>query len=132
MPTSRRSSSPDVTALLGTLTPEVRAVALAVRRLVRAVLPRVQEIPDRGARVIGYGYGAGYRDMVATIILSRGGVKLGLVRGAELPDPHRLLEGKGKVHRYIAFTEVEPVNRPGVKALLKTTYAAWKERRVRG
>ena len=107
-------------------------MALAVRRLVRAVLPRVQEIPDTGARVIGYGYGPGYRDMVATIILSRGGVKLGLVRGAELPDPRRLLQGKGKVHRYIAFTNMEQVNRPGVKALLRTTYAAWKERRVLG
>jgi len=103
-----------------------------VRRLVRSVLPRVQEIPDKGARVIGYGYGTGYRDMVATIILSRGGVKLGLVRGAELADPHRLLEGKGKVHRYIAFTNLEQVNRPGVKALLEKTHAAWKERSTSG
>jgi len=99
---------------------------------VRSVLPRVKEIPDTGARVIGYGYGTGYRDMVATIILSKSGVKLGLVRGAELPDPHQLLEGKGKVHRYIAFTSPAQVNRPGVKALIKTTYAAWKERKALG
>lgn len=43
--------------------------------------------------------------MVATLILSRGGVKLGLARGSELPDPKHLLAGSGKVHRHIAFTE---------------------------
>ncbi len=125
---SPTSSPAEVRALLDTLTPEVRALALEVRRLERAVLPRVQEIPDTSARVIGYGYGSGYRDIVATIILSRSGVKLGLVHGAELPDPRRLLEGKGKVHRYIAFTSAHGVGRPGVKSLLKATYAAWKER----
>ncbi|HEY6926798.1 MAG TPA: DUF1801 domain-containing protein [Steroidobacteraceae bacterium] len=120
----------NVQELLATLEPEVRSLALAVRKLVRAVLPRVQEITDAGTRVIGYGYGPGYRDMVATILLSRAGVKLGLVRGAELPDPRHLLEGRGKVHRHIAFTELQQVSRPGVKALLKAAYAAWLERRA--
>ena len=115
--------------LFATLTPQVRSVALAVRKLVRATLPRVLEVVDSGTRVVGYGYGTGYRDMVATIILSRAGVKLGLVRGAELPDPRHLLEGTGKVHRYIAFTDVQQVHRAGVKGLLKAAYGAWLERR---
>ena len=96
----------EVEELLAGLTPEVRALTLSVRKLVRSVLPRCQEIPDKGARVIGYGYGPGYRDMIATLILSRGGVKLGLARGSELPDPKQLLAGSGKVHRHIAFTEL--------------------------
>jgi hypothetical protein len=68
--------------------------------------------------------------MVATLILSRRGVKLGLVCGSELPDPKHLLAGAGKVHRHIAFAELDQVGRPGVKALLQAAYAAWKERRV--
>jgi len=131
MPPSQ-SAPANVPELLATLEPEVRALALEVRKLVRAVLPRVQEITDAGTRVIGYGYGPGYRDMVATILLSRRGVKLGLVRGAELPDPRHLLEGRGKVHRYIAFTEVKQVSRSGVKGLLKAAYVAWLERRAVG
>ena len=130
-----RSSKPapvTVQQLLATLEPEVRALALEVRKLVRAVLPRVQEVTDAGTQVIGYGYGPGYRDMVATILLSRGGVKLGLVRGAELSDPRHLLEGRGKVHRYIAFTELKQVSRPGVKSLLKAAYAARLARRAVG
>jgi hypothetical protein len=31
-------------------------------------------------------------------------VKIGLVRGNELDDPHGLLEGRGKVHRHLAVT----------------------------
>jgi len=128
----RKASPTEVKELLAELTPEVRAVALSVRKLVRTALPRCQEIPDKGARVIGYGYGPGYRDMVAALILSRGGVKLGLVRGSELSDPKHLLAGSGKVHRHIAFTDLDQVGRPGVKVLLKAAYAAWKERRVVG
>jgi hypothetical protein len=123
---------PEVRELLAELSPEVRALALSVRKLVHGVLPRCQEIPDRAARVIGYGYGAAYRDTVAVLILSRGGVKLGLVRGSELPDPKHLLAGAGKVHRHIAFTELDQVGRPAVKVLLKAAYAAWKERTVVG
>jgi Domain of unknown function (DU1801) len=107
-------------------------LALSVRKLVRSVLPRCQEIPDRAARVIGYGYGSAYRDTVVVLILSRGGVKLGLVRGSQLRDPKHLLAGAGKVHRHIAFTQLEQVGRPAVKDLLKAAYAAWKERRVVG
>ncbi len=128
----RKSSPTEVKELLAALSPEVRALALSVRKLVRSVLPRCQEIPDRAARVIGYGYGSAYRDTVVVLILSRGGVKLGLVRGSELPDPKHLLAGAGKVHRHIAFTQLDQVGRPAVKDLLKAAYAAWKERRVVG
>ena len=125
----RRPSPTEAKKLLAGLTPEVRVLALAVRELVRTVLPRCQEIPDKAARVIGYGYGPAYHDMVAVIILSRAGVKLGLVRGSELPDPKHLLAGNGRVHRHIAFTDLDQVSQPGVKALVKAAYAAWKERR---
>lgn len=107
-------------------------MALSVRKLVRTVLPRCLEIPDKAARVIGYGYGPGYRDMVAVLILSRGGVKLGLVRGSDLPDPKHLLAGSGRVHRHIAFTALDQVSQPGVRALVRAAYTAWKERKVVG
>lgn len=119
---------PDVATLLEPLRPDVRALADRVRKLVLATLPRVTEIADRTARVIGYGYGPGYRDMVASIILSKQGVKLGLAEGARLPDPDGLLAGSDKVHRHIAFTEPRQVSQPAVKALLRAALAAWKAR----
>ena len=132
MPVERNQVPAEVAELLATLATDIRALALRVRKLVLATLPGTTEIADSKARVIGYGYGAGYRDLVATLILSRKGVKLGLVGGAGLPDPDRLLAGSGKVHRYIAFTELSQVGRPPVKALLRAALQAWRWREAGG
>lgn len=115
-------------ALLSAFPPEVRAVARAARKMIRTLLPRVDETVDASAPVVGYGYGPGYRGTVCTLILSKTGVKLGLVRGAELADPRELLEGSGKVHRYIQLQTASDLRTPGVSQLVKATYAAWQER----
>jgi len=125
---SRKSPPPGVARLFESLDPKVRALAEKARTLVLATLPGAIELPDPKARVIGYGYGPGYKDMVATLILSKQGVKLGLVGGATLPDPEHLLEGSGKVHRYVAFAEPRQIDRPAVKTLLGRALAAWKAR----
>ena len=66
--------------------------------------------------------------MVFTLILSKTGVKLGLVRGAELSDPNGLLEGSGKVHRYIQLRTEWDLDRAAVKQLVKAAHTAWKQR----
>jgi hypothetical protein len=68
------------------------------------------------------------RGMVCTLILSKSGVKLGLVRGVELADPKGLLEGSGKVHKYVQLRKASDLNRPGVKGLVKAAHAAWQQR----
>jgi hypothetical protein len=123
---------PDVARLLKTIPPDVAVLVARVRRLLLATLPKAIETPDQQARVIGYGYGPKYRDTVAVIILSKKGVKLGLVEGAHLSDPDELLAGKGKTHRHIAFTDESEVERPAVKALLRAALAAWKGRAADG
>jgi hypothetical protein len=45
--------------------------------------------------------------MVCTLILSKSGVKLGLVGGAALSDPYGLLAGTGKVHRHVQLRAPE-------------------------
>ena len=113
-------------------TASMHVLVARVRRLLLTTLPKVIETPDPQARVIGYGYGPKYRDTVAVIILSKKGVKLGLVEGAHLPDPDGLLAGEGKTHRHIAFTDESEVGRPAVKALLRAALAAWKVRAAGG
>jgi len=66
--------------------------------------------------------------MVCTLIISKAGVKIGLVRGSELDDPHGLLEGRGKVHRHLAVTCPADLRSPGVSALITASHAAWKRR----
>jgi hypothetical protein len=118
----------DVDELLGVYPSEVRDIARAARALIIHAVPNATEMVDRPGRLIGYGYGPGYKDAICTLILSKGGVKLGIVRGSELPDPAGLLAGTGKVHRHVPLRDLCDVNKPGVKALLKAGVAAWKAR----
>jgi hypothetical protein len=108
----------------------VQVLAAAAARLIRRLVPRVEEHADPVAAIVAYGFGPGYTGMICTLILSRSGVKLGLVRGSELADPHRLLEGRGKVHRYIPLTAIDDLQRPGVSDLIAAGYAAWRARQA--
>jgi hypothetical protein len=115
-------------ALLQSYPAEVRTLARAARRWVRLSVPDLDETVDAKARLLGYGYGSGYRGMVCTLILSKGGVKLGLFRGAELPDPKGLLEGSGKVHRHVPLVDAADLRRPGLKRLLRAAARAARAR----
>jgi len=114
--------------LLGEYPPEVRDLAVSARRFILATLPKAEESFDESGAVVGYGYGPGYKGLICTLLLSKSGVKLGLVNGAELPDPDGLLEGKGKVHRYIQLRAPSDVRKPGIARLLRAARAAWQER----
>src|SRR5436190_12694227 len=107
---------------------KVQDLALRLRTIVRSVVPDACETLDRSARIVGYGFGPRYADTICVIIPSQKGVKLGIVRGTELPDPKGLLEGSGKVHRHIVFAERSDLQQPGVKALLASALAAWRKR----
>jgi hypothetical protein len=106
----------------------VRNLALKARELVLQTVPNAIEMIDRSARVIGYGYGSGYKDMICSLVMSKTGVKVGIARGTELPDPHHLLQGAGKVHRHVHLKTVADLKHPGLKQLLEAALAAWKQR----
>ena len=105
--------------LLARYPEHIRELAEHARRFVRRVLPDINEGVDGSAPLFGYSHGPGYRGAVATLILSQTGVKLGLVGGAQMPDPRGLLAGTGKVHRYVQLRSVKDLERPGISALLK-------------
>ena len=108
--------------------PDVQALADKARRLLLKLLPGAEESVDPTAAVLSYGYGPGYRGMVCTLLLSKSGVKIGIVNGAELADPNGLLEGTGKKHKYIQLKTASDLNRSGVKQLMETAHAAWRQR----
>ena len=122
------SSSSPVDKLIARYPPGVQALAKTARQLIKRQLPRVTESADPKIGLLGYGYGPGYKGTVCTLLLSKSGVKIGLVRGSELDDPHGLLEGAGKVHRSVAVKSAADLDRPGVADLIAATYAAWKAR----
>ena len=123
-----KQEAKEVVAFFAGYPTKVRDLALGLRTIVRSVVPDARETLDRSARIVGYGFGPRYADTICVIIPSQKGVKLGIARGTELPDPRGLLEGSGKVHRHVVFTERSDLQQAGVKALLASALAAWRKR----
>ena len=55
---------------------------------------------------------------LCVFVLGKEHVTLAFLRGAMLPDPEKLLEGKGKGVRNVKLRNVAEVKRPGVKRLI--------------
>ena len=118
----------DIETFLAPYAPEVRDVALAARDFLAEALPGAAETLDGSAKLLGYGYGPGYKGLVCTLLLSQTGVKLGIARGSELPDPKHLMQGSGKVHRHVQLRTTADLKQPGLKPLLKAALTACKKR----
>ena len=127
-PSPTRGGSLSVDDLLERYPEQVRETAAATRALLKDKLPGVAESADGAAKLLAFSYGPGYKGAVCTLILSQTGVKLGIVRGAELPDPKRLMAGEGKVHRYVQLRSPADLDRPGLAALLAAARKACQAR----
>jgi hypothetical protein len=122
------SSSQDVETFLAAYPKAVQETAFAARDFVLRVLPSVSESLHGSAKLLGYGHGPGYKGLVCTLIMSKNGVKLGIYRGSELPDPRRLMTGAGKVHRHVPLQSASDVRRAGLRQLLKDALQASRAR----
>jgi hypothetical protein len=106
----------------------VAATGSLLRKFLLKHLPGITEQPDARANLIGYSYGAGYKDLTCTILMSKKGVKLGLYNGGELPDPLHVLTGSGKVHKYVPINSEQDLNNPALLDLLKQALQAHQMR----
>jgi hypothetical protein len=118
----------NIETLLAKYPEEISELGLSARDLILNELPGVQEIPDEKANMIAYGFNNTYKDLICTIILSKKGIKIGLNKGSELKDPTGLLEGTGKVHKYVQINEPKNLQNPALKQLLHEGLKAWKIR----
>ena len=107
---------------------EVYAAAMKLRKLILAELPGITEQIDLPARMVAYCYGQKYIEMICTLIPSKKGLKLGFNRGVDLPDPNRLLEGTGKISRYVHIKPNTAINFPAMTQLLAFALKAYKNR----
>lgn len=115
--------------LLASAPPDVRDLAIRTRQVVKEELPDdVLETVD--GNDIGFGWGTGYTGLVCVVSVYSRWVNLGVVDGSDLPDPHGLLQGSGKRHRYIRLTRLADLDRPGLRELLRA--AAARARQPRG
>ena len=118
----------DIESFLAPYPPDVSDLALAARDFLAKALPAAEETLDESAKLLGYGYGPGYKGLLCTLLLSKNGVKLGIAHGSELLDPKQLMQGSGKVHRHVQLRTNNDLKQPGLKPLLEAALAAWKKR----
>jgi len=115
-----------VADLLEPYSADVRELALATRAFVLRVIPKAMEQVDPKSKVIGFGFGTGYKDMICSLMPAKTWVTLGIGWGAELPDPQKLMEGAGKVHRHVKLKSESDLKIPALEALLKAGVARWE------
>lgn len=112
--------------LLEPYSPEVQKLALAARRFVLRIIPKPTEMVDAKSKVIGFGFGTGYKDMICSLMPAKTWVTLGIAGGAQLPDPQHLTEGAGKVHRHVKLKTEKDLENPALEALVKAAFSRWQ------
>ena len=121
-------NKPAIEIFLSGYDKEVFKNALKLRELLFSILPGVIEQIDIPARMIAYCYGQKYADMICTIIPSKKGLKLGFYKGVDLPDPTHILQGTGKISRYVEIKSAEQVQANDTRQLLDKALEAYRLR----
>jgi hypothetical protein len=104
-------------------TPEVAAIARAVRGTVLDGFPGAIEWFDPGNRLLAIGSRRAMRDLLFAIIPHGAHVNLQLADGAFLPDPDGRIEGTGKRIRHVKIRSVEDAGASWVRAVVAAELA---------
>lgn len=107
--------------------PNIAGMAMKLREVLHANLPEIIEQVDLPAKMIGYCYGQKYVDLICALFPSKKGIKISFNRGAKLPDPENLLEGTGKISRYVVITTEGQIHSPALKTLLSEALDLYKQ-----
>lgn len=118
----------DILSFLDGYPASVAGRAQALREMLKKMLPDITEQLDLPARMIAFTYGQRYTEMVCTIIPSQKGVKLGFYKGNELPDPAGILQGTGKLSRYVEIHDEGVLQSASLKKLVEAALMAYRKR----
>lgn len=119
------SSANQLAAFIARYTPEIGALAKAVLARMRARLPGAVELvyDNYNALAIGFGPSERTSNAIFSIALYPRWVSLFFLHGASLPDPQKLLKGKGNVVRHIVLEAVTDLDQPAVQKLIALALA---------
>src|ERR1700690_1273927 len=106
--------------LLAACPPEVAHLALALREMVLNQAPEAEELLySVYAEVIVFKLSGIRGGAFCYVAAYARHVNLGFYRGAELPDPHRVLGGTGKKMRHIRFNSSDDLARGYVRTCIR-------------
>ena len=116
------------------LEPELAEFGKALRTKLRKRLPGLFEVvylyERQGKLVIAYSPTANGYEALCSLALHANSVQLFFAQGPQLTkvDPHKLLQGRGKMVRYVALPSLAAFDRPEVEALLAAAVSLAKLR----
>ena len=73
--------------------------------------------------VIGYSPTTRTSDAIFSIAAAANGVGLAFLRGSTLEDPDGILQGSGKLNRFVRLTSAATLSEPAVAALMRAAVA---------
>jgi hypothetical protein len=119
-PSMERPPDPQLLGFLEPYGPHISDLALTLREII------LEEAPDASESIyqvytvaIWFGFSGKMKDMFCYVATSAGHVNLGFPRGASLPDPNCVLEGRGKAMRHIKFASLGDLERPFVRRYIQ-------------
>ena len=115
-----KSPAQQFAGFLAKYSPRVRSVAIRAIAKLRKLVPGAVELVYDNYNALAVGFGPSERasDAVLSIALYPRWVSLFFLHGASLPDPDRLLKGKGSRVRHIVLDPPSLLDTPSVKALI--------------
>jgi len=117
-----------VTQFLSNYDEKVINHAMLLREIILSNLPDIIEQVDLPAKMIMYCYGQTYAELICNIMPSKKGIKLGFNRGIYLNDPDHILQGNGKISRYIEIKSKEMIQSDSIKIVIKQGLMLYHER----
>ena len=106
----------------------LKETAVRLREIILSIHPEAVEVVRLGDRAATYGLGPKKMSEGYTYIMPyTSWVNLGFYKGADLPDPHDLLEGTGKKLRHVKIRSVADVENPLIHTLIEAALAERRE-----
>lgn len=118
--TSHADIEAQVEAFIARFTPEIAERVRAARSVLRERLPGATELvyDNYNGLAIGYGPGEKTSEAVFSLAIYPRNVLLYFLPGVGLPDPEGLLQGEGKMGRYVCLRHVALLDEPAVIDLI--------------
>ena len=107
--------------ILSKADPQIQELANRTRSLVHEIMPDVTEVVWTKQNIINFGVGPKkMSEHFCYIGIFKAHINLGFYYGADLQDPHHLLEGTGKLMRHIKITSTQQIDDPSLQALVQS------------
>lgn len=117
---ARETPEKQLKSFIDKFTPEHQRLIRAVRKVMQERYPTANELvyDNYNFFVIGYCPTERPLDSIFSIAAAANGVGLAFIQGANVPDPHHLLQGSGKKNRFLRVDSAAIFDRREIRELM--------------